>query len=181
MEGTKTCTICGRELPVDMFGLAKRESDGRRYECNDCRRKEREGNKERTKEYKKEYYRQNKDNIAEKCRNRRETDEVYRIAKDTSLRLRRCFNRDGDVDALFITRTVGLPPKDFVSYLNHTFVERYGYMYENKKDVEIDHIIPISTAKTIEDVKRLNTYTNLQLLTCIDNSIKFTRTEVPAL
>ena len=41
--------------------------------------------------------------------------------------------------------------------------------FEDLKNVHIDHIIPMSTAKSEEEVIKLNQYTNLQLLKAEDN------------
>ena len=41
--------------------------------------------------------------------------------------------------------------------------------FGNLKNVHIDHIIPMSTAKSEEEVIKLNQYTNLQLLKAEDN------------
>jgi hypothetical protein len=44
-----------------------------------------------------------------------------------------------------------------------------GMTWENRDQWHIDHIIPLATAKTEEDVIRLNHYTNLQPLWAADN------------
>ena len=59
----------------------------------------------------------------------------------------------------------------FISYL----IKTYEYNYKEKwdwdylKNVHIDHIIPISTAESEEEIIKLNHYTNLQLLKAEDN------------
>ena len=68
--------------------------------------------------------------------------------------------------------TVEILGCDFKYLKNHlykTFFENYGYEYDGKEAVHIDHIIPLATANTKEDVIRLCHYTNLQLLKPIDN------------
>jgi len=68
----------------------------------------------------------------------------------------------------------GLDSNSLVRHLYSTFEMTYGIPrgWINLKDVEIDHIIPLHTAKTMEDVKRLNHHTNLQLLLKEDNVSK---------
>ena len=44
--------------------------------------------------------------------------------------------------------------------------------WENRSEWEIDHIIPLASATTEEDVIRLNHYTNLRPLWTIDNQSK---------
>ena len=57
-------------------------------------------------------------------------------------------------------------------YLDTTFYVRYGRNYTKDDILHIDHIIPLSTAKTVEDVNKLNHYTNLQYLLSFDNLSK---------
>ena len=66
---------------------------------------------------------------------------------------------------------LGCSGEYFAKYLESMFEDwmnwdNYGGMKVTKFDFnktwDLDHIIPISTAKTIEDVYRLNHYTNLQ-------------------
>jgi len=62
---------------------------------------------------------------------------------------------------------------EFLKYwLELTFVENYAIDIEDDMEIHLDHIIPLSTAKTEEDVIRLNHYTNLQWLLATDNFSK---------
>lgn len=63
---------------------------------------------------------------------------------------------------------------DLRKHLIKTFEENYGTKWDDSylQDVQIDHIIPLSTAKTIDEVDALCYYTNLQLLTVADNLSK---------
>ena len=54
-------------------------------------------------------------------------------------------------------------------FLLSTYKNNYGYEWDKKEPVHIDHIIPLATAKTKEEVIKLNHYTNLQLLKAKDN------------
>lgn len=47
--------------------------------------------------------------------------------------------------------------------------------WENYGEWHLDHIIPISYAKTIEDIYKLNHYTNLQPLWASENLSKGNR------
>jgi hypothetical protein len=68
-----------------------------------------------------------------------------------------------------LKKITGLAVDVLIKYLLKTFKENYGYEWEGQESVHIDHIIPLSTAKTEEDVKKLCHYTNLQLLKAKDN------------
>lgn len=63
----------------------------------------------------------------------------------------------------------GLNKEEFVKHLLTTFINNYGYEWDGKEPVHIDHIIPLATAKTEEEVIELCYYTNLQLLKAKDN------------
>lgn len=54
----------------------------------------------------------------------------------------------------------------------NTFINRYGREFQNGEAVHIDHIVPLATATTENDVLRLCHYKNLQLLTAEDNLAK---------
>lgn len=62
---------------------------------------------------------------------------------------------------------------------SHDFLKKHiekqflhGMNWENYGEWHIDHIIPISTAKTIKDVKKLANFTNLRPLWRKDNIAK---------
>jgi len=57
-------------------------------------------------------------------------------------------------------KILGISVEGFKDYLNNN---PYGFRY-NDKDIDLDHIVPISTAKSQEDAIALNHYTNFQLL-----------------
>jgi len=64
---------------------------------------------------------------------------------------------------------LGISPKELMKYIENKFT--IGMTWENygRGGWEIDHIIPISSAKTKEDVLKLCHYTNLQPLWWRDN------------
>lgn len=67
---------------------------------------------------------------------------------------------------------LGCSLDEFREHLEKTFSDNYGDRALIISEVEIDHIIPLSTAKSVDDLYRLNRYTNLQLLTKKDNRAK---------
>lgn len=54
---------------------------------------------------------------------------------------------------------------------------QHGMTWENRSEWHIDHIIPLASAKTEEDVIRLNHYTNLRPLWAKDNLVKSAKME----
>jgi hypothetical protein len=62
---------------------------------------------------------------------------------------------------------VGCSPEFLKEHLEKQFVD--GMSWENRAEWHIDHIIPLSSAKTEEDALKLCHYTNLQPLWAEDN------------
>ena len=63
----------------------------------------------------------------------------------------------------------GLSSTELTEYLLKTFKDNYGYEWDGVESVHIDHIVPLATAKTSQDIERLCHYSNLQLLKAKDN------------
>ena len=68
-----------------------------------------------------------------------------------------------------------MPLQELYIYLRETFKNNYGYDWNGIEKVHIDHIIPLSVAKTEKDVMKLCHYTNLQLLKAKDNLHKYNK------
>lgn len=66
---------------------------------------------------------------------------------------------------------IGCSKQELRQYLESTFEANYGIPREwmESFNYHVDHIIPIMTAKTEEEVYKLNHYTNLQILLAEDN------------
>ena len=65
---------------------------------------------------------------------------------------------------------LGISKQEFVEYLSSLF--RSGMSWENRSEWHIDHIIPLRTANTSEEIKKLWYYTNLQPLWDWENTEK---------
>lgn len=68
---------------------------------------------------------------------------------------------------------LGYAPSDLVTHLEALF--RDGMNWENRAMWHIDHIVPISSAKNIEDVIALNQLSNLRPLWAVENMRKGNR------
>ena len=80
---------------------------------------------------------------------------------------RGAFNKDKGNATLDI---LGCSFEFFASHITSQFTE--GMTLENYGEWHLDHIIPLATATTREDVVRLNHYTNFQPLWAKDNLSK---------
>lgn len=135
----------------------------------------REKNKEKIKDYKKEYYKNNEEKIKEYqkeyMKNRRKEDELYAVALRCRARIGRFIQKRGYKKTSKTFEMIGCTPEQLLEHLHKTWYDNYGTEY-NGEPVHIDHIIPLSSAKTEEDVYRLCHYTNLQYLKPEDNLAK---------
>jgi len=151
----------------------------------DSKKKHYELNKERYKEN----YQLNKDNIKEKSKLRRtqyhkykmETDDIYRLNHGFRRRFNKAIKRGKfNISSKFdMIEILGCEFDYFKNYIESKFEDwmtwvNYGrYNGDFNHGWDIDHIVPISSAKSENDVLKLNHYTNLQpLCSKINRNIK---------
>lgn len=131
------------------------------------------------KQYLKEYTEKNKDKLKEKAKKRkrkyREECPLFRLTENLRSLIHSTFRTKGVRKTRRTLEILGCSIKDFHEYLKQTAINRYGFWDENQK-YHIDHIIPLITGNTEEEVIKLNHYTNLQLLYPEDNLKKGTKT-----
>ena len=173
----KTCKKCN---------IDKSSSDFRihRNKCKKCENKESyESRKDvqsiNNKEYLSKYRLENKDKINSRYRLykkiRKENDILYKCSIMVSNIINNSLRSKGIKKHSRSIDFIGLSKEDFKKYLESKFEpwmtwENYGlYNGELNHGWDIDHIIPISSAKTEEEVYKLNYYTNLQPLCSYTN------------
>ena len=138
-----------------------------------------DNNKEYRKEYKKEYNSKNKDKRNEFRKNKRKNDIIYKIRENIRCRISSSIKNKGFSKKSKTFEILGCEYNMLKEYLESKFDswmnwENYGkYNGEFNYGWDIDHIIPMSSAKTEEDIIKLNHYTNLQpLCSKINRDIK---------
>lgn len=143
--------------------LIKRKKWDKKYRDNhkEQRKKWLEDNKEIINKYKREYHQE-----------RVKTDPLYKFEKQIRGIITSSFTRKKYKKNSHTYDIIGLDSKDFIDYLLDTFKNNYGYEWDGKEKVHIDHIIPLAIADTEEEIIKLCYYTNLQLLKEKDNLIK---------
>lgn len=120
----------------------------------------------------KEYYQNHSKEISEYYRIKRSTDPVFRMKSRVRCTIKDSFKRRNCKKNKLASEITGLNSQDLHEYLLKTFEENYGYKWDGVEPVDIDHIVPLSTASTEEDVIKLCHYSNLQLLKASDNRSK---------
>lgn len=112
----------------------------------------------------------NKDKMAAYARKARQNPikwEKQRLLKV----VRRVFDHQGLSKSPTTEAICKCSPLELYRHLCNTWEKNYGAPYAGEK-CEIDHIVPLKQASTIEEVQELYHYTNLQLLTKEDNRAK---------
>ena len=122
-----------------------------------------------------EYYYKNKEVILEKtykyrsCKMR--NDSFYKLKHSIRNLIRNAFGRGFTSKSKKTIEILGCSFEDFKLYLESHFDDKMNW--DNQGTYwHMDHIIPISSAQTEEDVYRLNHYTNFQPLYWKENLIK---------
>jgi uncharacterized Zn finger protein (UPF0148 family) len=143
----------------------------------------REENKEVLKEQSKKWYERTKvsrrDHKAKYYRERRKTDLMFALKSSLGRLIRTSINRSGYKKNSKTNEILGCSYDYFKQYLEFQFEpwmnwnNRGRYNGELNYGWDIDHIIPLESAKTEEDVIKLNHYTNLKpLCSKINRDIK---------
>ena len=154
-----------------------KESQKLYYWCNREKRLENrekwfEKNKEKATKTQQNYLKNNKEKINTNRRKNHhkkyQTDVLYKLKVNVRNRVKMFLkSKNFDLDINRIYDIVGCSPEELRDYLSTKFTE--GMLWENYGEWHIDHIIPISSANTKDDVYRLSHYTNLQPLWKEDN------------
>lgn len=121
-----------------------------------------------------EYYRANREWIVKrnsKYRSkRRKTNNLVAIADRVRRRLANAIARQGYTKRSSTNELIGCDWNTLASHLESQFTD--GMTWENRGEWHIDHIIPLASASTEEELLALCHYTNLQPLWAFDNLSK---------
>jgi len=194
---TKVCKKCGIEKLLCDFDNKKGTKDGLSYRCKECRReyinqynlvnieKKRESEKkrywknrdkelerskvrhEKNKEKEIQYRKDNRHKISEREKNRYNNDFLYKLKVNMRNRLKLFLKTKKIYKTNTTFNLVGGTPEIIKEHIESQFTD--GMKWDNHGKWHIDHIIPLSSAKTEEDVYNLCHYTNLQPLWAEDN------------
>jgi hypothetical protein len=188
----KKCIICKENKPLSEYYNHSGMKDGKLGKCKTCTKSHTKQYIQENKEYKLEYDRQYHQNhreilLQKKREYYQQNKEKYFVWQQTGLgkfksnirglvyhSLKR--SKEGRYKKGKKTEEVlGCSLDEFIIYLQSIFTE--GMTLENHGQGpgywNIDHIIPLSSAKTEEEIYKLGHYTNLQPLWFEDNMKKF--------
>lgn len=100
-------------------------------------------------------------------RERKIADPTYRFKQSVRNNVFNAIRKNGYKKSKKTEEILGCTLDYFRQHIESQFLE--GMSFENHGEWHIDHIIPLATAKTEEDVLRLNHYSNLRPLWALDN------------
>lgn len=144
----------------------------------DRRRRYRQQNAAKIKAAKQAYAANNKEKIAKALAERRASNPIVRMANSMRRSIRRYLDagQKGEMSSFEI---IGCSKDDLRKHLESKFKD--GMTWGNYgKHWHIDHIVPLISARTADDVKRLCHWTNLQPLTAFDNISKGAKIPIDA-
>lgn len=149
MDEFKKCTKCKETKKLKEFFKDNSTKDGLRYWCKSCVNKKKKGY----------------------INNRRKNDEVFKEKLKQGQRVRNLLNRTTNK----IDKFIKLNKEDFIKHLNNNI---FNFKY-NDVNIEIDHKKPLSLGDSVEEIQKLNHFSNIQLLPSYFNqNIKKNRTDV---
>jgi hypothetical protein len=155
-----------RKKTLKKFYFKNKESELLRFKIY------RENNSEKRKETLKKHYENNKTEINRKqvLRNKKryKTNYLYRVIHNLRIRTKEYLKQHHSNGKFF--NTIGCKPNFLREHLEKQFKD--GMSWENYGSWHIDHIIPLSSAKNIEEISKLCHYTNLQPLWASENLSK---------
>ena len=167
------CKVCNKEYKLEYYLKNKSKILDKSkiyYEHNKGHVIERvklwgENNQDKVKEYKKSYVKNNRDIINERISERKKNEPILKLKMLYRSKINKILGSKKEKTFDLI----GCSPLQLKEYLEKQFW--MGMTWENHGlfGWHIDHIIPISSAKNDEELKRLCHYTNLQPLWALDN------------
>jgi len=184
---TKVCSKCGVEKEVCEFYNSTKSLNGKRPECKVCsnkasldynknnkdkintiKQKYVDNNKEKVKQTKKNWFIKNPSYQKEWAMHNYKTDVIYRLKVIMRARLQLFLKRKKSFKNGKTFEIIGCTPEFLKEYIESKFTEGMNWDLVGQY-IHIDHIIPLSIAKTENEIYELCHYTNLQPLWAKDN------------
>lgn len=183
----KICSKCGIEKEVCEFYNRKKSHDGKRPECKICsnrlsliynkkneqkidliKQKYIDKNKEKVKSSKKNWIEKNPTYQKEWAMYNYKTNILYRLKVIMRARLQLFLKKKKSFKNGKTFDIIGCTPEFLKEYIESKFTDGMSWGLIGQH-IHIDHIIPLSIAKTEDEIYKLCHYTNLQPLWAKDN------------
>ena len=175
----KVCSKCKEEKEVCEFQKSSNRKDGLKSNCKVCTKTSnikylsRPGIKERNREQQKKYYYNNIDKTRERRRNyennRIKNDPQFRLSKNIRRRVLFFLQSNNIYKNNKTFEIIGCTPQQLKEYIQSQFRDNMSWENYGYYGWHIDHIIPLSSSNTEEELYKLCHFTNLQPLWAEDN------------
>jgi len=178
----KVCSKCQIEKDLTEYRKDCTKKDGLRPECKTCvknfEKNKRNQNPDMMKEKLKKFYQENpekrkiyrenyKPRKHEQRKERRNQDIIFSLINNVRTSLYKYLNKMSIKRETKTSQIIGCTPEKLKEHIEKQF--KNGMTWENRRDWNIDHIIPLSSAKTKDELYKLCHYTNLQPLWSLEN------------
>ena len=156
------CRSCHKKKHIDCYYRVKSTKLGITRVCKDCLKKKR-----------RKYIKKNRQKHNERCLNyykeRIKRDDLFRLSRGLRTNIsdairRKDFSKDSTTRDI-----IGVDFNTFKKHIESKFTDGMSWDNWGRYGWHFDHIIPVSSAKTKEDLIKLNHYTNFQPLWWYDN------------
>ena len=169
----KVCSKCKEEKELSEFYRYKYGP------CKLCFKEYREKNKDKIKLYQQEYGEKNKEKRNIRLYNRRQYDPIHKLSTNIKSRIRESIKRKGYSKKTGTYQILGCSFEEFKTHIESQWEEWMNWnnhgLYNGEENYgwDLDHIIPLSSGKSEEDIIRLNHYSNIQpLCSYINRDVK---------
>jgi hypothetical protein len=179
-QNKKYCYGCKLVLDLTEFNKLSSTKDGLNTKCNKCSKKLSlkyyNNNSEKMNLYKQKFNENNRELVREWQRNynkkRRDSDPLFKLTSNIRSRLRDYLKNKGirknKNSSMF--DIVGCSPQELRNHLESLWVEGMSWDNYGFSGWHVDHKTPLSSAlDDIDEILKLNHYTNLQPLWGVDN------------
>lgn len=133
-------------------------------------------NKEKIRIRKRKHYQKNKSTILHKkkeyIKRRKAQDKLYHLRLNLRCLVKTAFYKK-NFDKPKTLEVIGCSYEEFKNYIEIQFTD--GMNWENYGEWHLDHKIPVSWATSIEELYKLNHYSNFQPMWAFDNKSKSNR------
>ena len=163
--GHKTCSKCGQ---CERHNKDTTKRDGLQTQCVQCNKAHRATKKDKIRAQKKQHYEEHKDEIQANQtvyrRNRRQTDDAFRLLENCRRRL--SYALKGKSKAAKTLELIGCTPDELLEHLERTMSPEVRALRDEGVEIVNDHIIPCAAFDfSIAEHQRICFhYTNLQYL-----------------
>jgi hypothetical protein len=127
-------------------------------------------NIDKIKIYRKKYNKENREYFNNWEKNKVKTDILFKISRNMRSRIRVFLKKTKIIKNNKTFDIVGCEPSKLKIYIEQQF--QNGMSWDNYGEWHIDHIIPLNSAKSEDEIYKLCHYTNLQPLWAHDNLSK---------